>query len=94
MAHNPHLFFPDPWDEKGIRLNPEQQGLLVVTDLTGSGTVPPGASRYTVLVGPEGGFNEDEMPLDAVRIRLANRVLRTETAAIVGTSAVLKELQR
>ena len=72
----------------------ELTGMLVVTDLTGSGAIPPGASRYTVLVGPEGGFNEDEMPLDAVRIRLANRVLRTETAAIVGASAVLKELDR
>jgi len=50
--------------------------------------------RYTVVVGPEGGFDEAEVPLDAVRIRLANRVLRTETAAIVGASAVLKELDR
>ena len=72
----------------------ELSGALMVTDLTGSGAVPPGASRYTVLVGPEGGLSEDEMPLDAVRIRLSNHVLRTETAAIVGASAVLKELDR
>ena len=69
-------------------------GMLVVTNLTESGVIPPGASLYTVLVGPEGGFKNDEMPLDAVRIRPANRVLRTETAAMVGESAVLKELDR
>jgi len=72
----------------------ELTGMLVVTDLTGSGAIPPGELRYTVVVGPEGGFDEAEVPLDAVRIRLANRVLRTETAAIVGASAVLKELDR
>jgi RsmE family RNA methyltransferase len=72
----------------------ELGGALLVTDLTGSGAVPPGASRYTVLVGPEGGLSEDEMPLDAARIRLSNHVLRTETAAIVCASAVLKELDR
>lgn len=46
----------------------------------------------TLLVGPEGGFTEDEAQLAQsvgfVPLRLGSRVLRTETAAIVGLAAL------
>ena len=69
-----------------------------------SGTAPPAASAlasrargpWAVLVGPEGGFAEDE--LDALRklpfvcpVSLGPRVLRADTAAIAGL-AVLQAL--
>ena len=69
-------------------------GVLVVADLTGSDAVPLGASRYTVLVGPEGGFHESEIPEHAARLQLSDRVLRTETAAIVSAALMLKGLDR
>jgi 16S rRNA (uracil1498-N3)-methyltransferase len=36
-----------------------------------------------VLVGPEGGWDDDELDLGLPRVRLGPRVLRTETAAVV-----------
>jgi 16S rRNA (uracil1498-N3)-methyltransferase len=55
------------------------------------GGLPTSAEAVIILVGPEGGFAEDEV-LDArahgfTSITLAPRVLRAETAAI--TAAVL-----
>ena len=67
---------------------------VLVADLTGSGTVPPDVSRCTVLVGPEGGFEAGELTSEMIRFRLSDRVLRTETAVLVGAFAVLKELAR
>ena len=72
----------------------ELDGVLVVADLTGSDAVPLGASRYTVLVGPEGGFDESEIPDHSARVKLSDRVLRTETAAIVSAAVMLKGLDR
>jgi 16S rRNA (uracil1498-N3)-methyltransferase len=43
---------------------------------------PPGLDRPVVLVGPEGGWSEDELAL-APRVGLGPTVLRAETAALV-----------
>jgi 16S rRNA (uracil1498-N3)-methyltransferase len=67
---------------------------VLVADLTGSGGVPPDVSRCTVLVGPEGGFEAGELTPEMIKFRLSDRVLRTETAALVGAFTVLKELAR
>ena len=52
----------------------------------------PPASSVSILVGPEGGLDEDEIRLAEAngfqRIRLGPRVLRTETAAIAALAAV------
>ena len=49
-----------------------------------------------VLVGPEGGFTEQEVQLaraaSAVPVGLGPRILRTETAAIIATTLILHEL--
>lgn len=67
---------------------------VLVADLTGSGALPPPVSRCTVLVGPEGGFEAGELTPEMIKFRLSDRVLRTETAALVGAFTVLKELAR
>ena len=52
----------------------------------------PQQGQVTLLIGPEGGFSADEtlMALQAgfVPIRLGSRVLRTETAALAGITAL------
>jgi 16S rRNA (uracil1498-N3)-methyltransferase len=49
-----------------------------------------------VLIGPEGGFTEDEVhhacSVGAVPVGLGPRILRTETAAIVAATLILYEL--
>lgn len=55
-------------------------------------TQPKPESRVTLLIGPEGGFTSDEANVAQqagfVPILLGPRVLRTETAAIAGISAL------
>ncbi|MGQ9525303.1 MAG: RsmE family RNA methyltransferase [Armatimonadota bacterium] len=55
---------------------------------------PPSQPTSTILVvGPEGGWTPEEEGLlcasGAVRVSLTGRILRTETAAVVGITAVL-----
>ena len=53
-------------------------------------------ASVAILIGPEGGFTEQEVALagekGAVAISLGPRILRTETAAIVAPALVLYEL--
>lgn len=56
----------------------------------------PGGSAHTpetatVLIGPEGGFAEEELPLDSKRWSLGPNVLRVETAAMVAAAFLLKD---
>jgi 16S rRNA (uracil1498-N3)-methyltransferase len=48
-----------------------------------------------ILVGPEGGFTEQEVELakknGAIPITLGPRILRTETAAVVAATLILYE---
>jgi 16S rRNA (uracil1498-N3)-methyltransferase len=50
------------------------------------------ATTITLLVGPEGGFDPDEIRIAALAgftsCRLGPRVLRTETAALVALAAL------
>ncbi len=52
--------------------------------------------NIAILIGPEGGFTDDEIRLacenGAAAISLGPRVLRTETAAVVASALVLYEL--
>ncbi len=43
----------------------------------------------TLVVGPEGGLAPDEVGSEAVEIGLGDRILRVETAAIVGAALML-----
>lgn len=47
---------------------------------------PPTLAHPTVVVGPEGGFTDDERSLASATVRLGPLVLRAETAAIAAGS--------
>ncbi len=72
-----------------VRL-PRVEGPRAVTDVLGEGvavadpgaTAAPSLSAPTVLVGPEGGWSEDERARAVTRVALADTVLRSETAAV------------
>lgn len=56
---------------------------LAVCTPGGSGT---GTDFRTIAVGPEGGFGDDEVPIDAAAVGLGPTILRVETAAVVAAS--------
>lgn len=60
--------------------------------LQGSGE----AAEIALIIGPEGGFEPEEVDeavsYGALPVTLGRRILRTETAAIVGSALVLHEL--
>ena len=64
------------------------EGALVAADQSG-GTVEHLSAPVTVMVGPEGGWAPDELDQSIPRITLGERVLRTETAAILAAYLVL-----
>jgi len=53
---------------------------------------PPNDNQVTLLIGPEGGFSEQEQEIAKeagfIPVRLGQRVLRTETAALSAVTAV------
>lgn len=55
-------------------------------------------TAVAVFIGPEGGFTDQELQLaqagGAVPVSLGERILRTETAAVVATALILYELDR
>jgi 16S rRNA (uracil1498-N3)-methyltransferase len=53
---------------------------------------PPALDHPTVLVGPEGGWAPEERARAAARVRVADHVLRAETAAVT-VGAVLAALR-
>lgn len=74
------------WDVK-VLLDEQGSGW---TFADGIGTGRP--SRVAIIVGPEGGFDRQEVEQaqqqGAVPVTLGNRILRTETAAIVAATLV------
>jgi 16S rRNA (uracil1498-N3)-methyltransferase len=67
------------WVEIG-ELDPEN---LWFADLGAAGHQGKPPARVTLAIGPEGGWDEGEVPTGATRIGLGRTVLRVETAAIV-----------
>lgn len=68
-------------------LDPER---VIVADPAGApGSIPPGS---VVVVGPEGGFEQGEIPDDWGRVSLGPNILRVETAAIA--AGVLATVRR
>ncbi|HEX9643135.1 MAG TPA: RsmE family RNA methyltransferase [Acidimicrobiia bacterium] len=47
-----------------------------------------GGAGLTVAIGPEGGFDDDELPAAAVAVALGERILRVETAVVVVAALV------
>jgi 16S rRNA (uracil1498-N3)-methyltransferase len=79
---------------------PEVSGVSSLADLAAEpgvavadrGGPPPDAGCRTVLVGPEGGWSDEERRLRLPKIGLPGNVLRAETAAI--TAGVLLTARR
>lgn len=77
----------------------EGRGVVVVADFCGADPAtwsPPAAGQVTVVVGPEGGFTEQErqalQQAGAVCVFLGPRTLRAETAAVVMLALVQARL--
>lgn len=47
------------------------------------------ASPALVIIGPEGGFDADEIPASAVRVSLGDTILRAETATLVAATLLV-----
>jgi 16S rRNA (uracil1498-N3)-methyltransferase len=71
---------------------------VVVADVTGSPARelawPPGG-RWTIVVGPEGGFSPAEVAILAAapRLRLGPHVLRAETAPVAAAAVVVQRVE-
>lgn len=75
------------------------EGPVTVSDLPKSPTLwvaererqplPSVVEGGTLVIGPEAGFVEGEIPASANRVGLGARVLRIETAAVVGAATLL-----
>ncbi len=63
-----------------------------------SGVTLNNSPEISLLVGPEGGFSDEEVQLARQAgwqpVSLGRRILRMETAAIVATALVLYELEK
>jgi len=89
----PELHWPEDYTTWISRQDPSSLGLLLQPDSTQNlHELPTPKKDIVVLVGPEGGLNEEEQRLAAVSdfrgIRLGQRILRTETAALSALASI------
>lgn len=56
------------------------------TALSASLAAPNRASPALIVVGPEGGFDDDEIPANVPRVSLGDTILRAETATLVAAT--------
>lgn len=81
----------DRMDESDVRLVPYENALGIGHTREVLRSIRPGQS-IAVLIGPEGGFSEEEIALARPRaevITLGHRILRTDTAAITMLSLLM-----
>ena len=57
-----------------------------VADPAASPAAPNLASPALIVVGPEGGFDDDEIPANVPRVSLGDTILRAETATLVAAT--------
>ncbi len=71
----------------------ESRRLISAVDLP-----PNGATKAGLLIGPEGGWEDEEVQAAEqagwLPVSLGRRILRTETAAIVGTALLLSRFEK
>lgn len=85
------------WDlEIGIEVSLEEalrHAHVVVADRSGRWYEPIGADEITLLIGPEGGWNEDEISAardaGAAIASFGRHVMRIETAAVAAASVIM-----
>ena len=61
--------------------SPATQGAVPASPAT-----PNLASPVLIVVGPEGGFDDDEIPANVARVSLGDTILRAETATLVAAT--------
>ncbi|MGA1358127.1 MAG: RsmE family RNA methyltransferase [Ilumatobacteraceae bacterium] len=54
----------------------------------------PGGDVTLVAIGPEGGFDEDEISPSAARVSLGDTILRAETATLVAATLLVARRER
>ncbi|MGA0804411.1 MAG: RsmE family RNA methyltransferase [Ilumatobacteraceae bacterium] len=59
--------------------------LPAATSIASQGATNP-AYPTLIVVGPEGGFDDDEIPANVPRVRLGDTILRAETATLVAAT--------
>ncbi|MGD2102698.1 MAG: RsmE family RNA methyltransferase [Acidimicrobiia bacterium] len=81
---------------RGAWLMETGSDLIALSDLVGNvvvcepgGETDPSLDADIVVIGPEGGFAEDEIPVGLPRWELGSNVLRVETAAIVAATRIM-----
>lgn len=82
---------------RGAWLMETPEDLVELSDLEGpvvicnpGGEADPAPAK-TVVVGPEGGFAQEEIPQDARLWDLGPTILRVETAAVVAASRIISQ---
>ncbi len=74
-------------EDVSVRIG-DLEGAVWFADRDG-GEMPEPPQELTLAVGPEGGWAEGEIPDDARTVSFSGRVLRVETAAVVGAAGIL-----
>ena len=92
---SPLIPLPQWLSEKKNSAVPQQLGLMLsptANKTLGNLSKPSADTNITVIIGPEGGFTSEEEEIVShvgfIPIRLGNRILRTESAALAAISAI------
>jgi 16S rRNA (uracil1498-N3)-methyltransferase len=92
-SRTPEVTGVDPWERMAGMLAPAEDRFVLDVEAVEDAAWPCGEVSGAVLVGPEGGWSEDERrrltELGCVRIGLGERTLRTETAAVAAAVRLL-----
>ncbi|MEY3482761.1 MAG: hypothetical protein RLZ40_804, partial [Actinomycetota bacterium] len=85
----------NPWDLSRTPGGSSSGSGAAVADPEGapltSGAPSPAqtTSPALVIIGPEGGFDADEIPSSAARVSLGDTILRAETATLVAATLLV-----
>jgi RsmE family RNA methyltransferase len=85
-AHLVAIDGPITWGE----LSPDGCTIVAVRGGESTASLVSAMDHATIVVGPEGGFAEGEIPDDVRRCDLGDRILRSETAAVVAAAIALE----
>jgi 16S rRNA (uracil1498-N3)-methyltransferase len=76
----------------------ERSGAQPLSALLASGSLTEGTPSLVVLIGPEGGFSENEFmiagKLGVIQVSLGKRILRSETAAVYASALLISHFDR
>lgn len=93
VVFNEPIALPDFFEKNGSRINSQSfTNLILHPEAEQKFSDVQINDNYTLLIGPEGGFEEQELELafrkGFLSVRLGKQILRTETAPIAAISAL------